>query len=108
MKRFNKFFAKKERSDEHSTPIDFSSLSSMPTSDLVSLIYKYDEELKRLNPLLATATEDRDKAQSDAQRRAEESKLYKNLAEVMYNPVCAGATNCSFGGGGGCEGSPAE
>ena len=85
MKRFNKLFAKKDRADDHvaAAAIDSSTLASMSASDLCTLIYKYDEELKRINPILLTTIEERDKALSDSQKRSEESTLYKHLAEVL-------------------------
>ena len=81
MKRLNKFFAKKER-EEHVSPPEPTTLANQPPSELCAMIYRYDEELKRLNPLVASLQEERDKALSDCHKRAEESTLYKQLAEA--------------------------
>lgn len=81
MKRLNKFFTKKERED-HISPPEPTALANQSPSELCALIYRYDEELKRLNPLVAALQEERDKALSASQKHFEESTLYKQLAEA--------------------------
>jgi len=81
MKRLNKFFAKKERED-HMSPPEPTTLANQSPSELCALIYRYDEELKRLNPLVFALQEERDKALSASQKHSEESTLYKQLAEA--------------------------
>ena len=79
MKRLNKLFAKKEKDEHTQEPVP---LSSMTNNELCAIIYRYDEELKRLNPQLLSLQEERDKALSSAHKHSEESSLYKQLAET--------------------------
>lgn len=81
MKKLNKFFSKKAKEVEaepHYTATSSTSLSSMSSQELCSIIFKYDDEVKRLNGL----TEDLLKNKEEGERVREEGRLYKAQAEV--------------------------
>ena len=83
MRRFNKFFAKKDKAEDPSPVSEPTDLASLSATELMSLVGKYEDELRKAHAALQTATEEKDRATQDAAARTEESKLYKELAEVV-------------------------
>lgn len=81
MKKLNKLFAKKHKEVEaepHYTATSSAALSSMSSQELCGIIFKYDDEVKRLNGLTEGLLKDKE----EGERVREEGKLYKAQAEV--------------------------
>lgn len=79
-------FKKKPQNSEQSDPatpkdtytsMSSNSLFSMPVSELVSIIFKYDTELKNLNQELATLKDQHQLLRQTSQKLQDESSLYK-------------------------------
>ena len=81
MKKLNKLFSKKAKEVEaepHYTATSSTALSSMSPQELSGIIFKYDDEVKRLNGLVEGLLKDKE----EGDRAREEGKLYKAQAEV--------------------------
>lgn len=87
---FKKLFKKKTKNPETAdqpspkdtyTSMSSDSLFSMPVSELVSIIFKYDSELKSLNQDLTTAKDQNQTLKQSFQKLQDESSLYKETKD---------------------------
>lgn len=89
---FKKLFNKKKAttdSEETTTPqenytaVNSNSLYSLPAAELVTIIFKFDQEVKTLNKELNSLRDQQQATKSDLSKLQEESVLYKENRETL-------------------------
>ena len=93
MKKLNKLFSKKGKAEGEPKPqytvTNSTSLATMSTQELCGIIFKYDDEVKRLNGLVSSLTQEKEAVSASSLKAEEEVKLYKEHSEVRSYAVHA-------------------
>ena len=89
---FKKLFNKKKASNdseetaspqENYTPMSTNSLYTLPANELVTIIFKFDQEVKNLNQELLSVKDQLQSSKSDLSKLQDESVLYKENRETL-------------------------